>query len=120
SFNEVFMTDARLPAANVIGEVGGGWAVAVTTLAHERRAFATFGLRVGKAISNGGRAVREAKAEADEYYKAYVWYPQRTGRTDLVVDRARATGANRDPVVRQKIAALLSLQRAAQWTSQRA
>jgi alkylation response protein AidB-like acyl-CoA dehydrogenase len=120
SFNEVFLTDARVPADNVVGELGGGWAVAVTTLAMERRAFATFGLRAGATNRNGGRAVREAKQEADEYYKAYVWYPQRTGRVDLVVERAQATGRNRDPIVRQKIAALLSMQRAAQWTTQRA
>jgi alkylation response protein AidB-like acyl-CoA dehydrogenase len=120
SFNEVFLTDARVPADNVVGDVGGGWAVGVTTLAMERRAFATFGLRASASTANGGRAVREAKAEADEYYKAYVWYPQRTGRVDLVVTQARATGRDRDPVVRQKIAALLSLQRAAQWTTQRA
>lgn len=35
-FNEVFLTDVRIPAANVLGEVGGGWRVAITTLASER------------------------------------------------------------------------------------
>ena len=37
SFNEVFLTDARVPAANVVGEVGGGWRGALATLAHERQ-----------------------------------------------------------------------------------
>ena len=37
SFNEVFLDQARVPAGNVIGDVGGGWTVALTTLAHERR-----------------------------------------------------------------------------------
>jgi alkylation response protein AidB-like acyl-CoA dehydrogenase len=31
-FNEVFLTDVRIPAANVVGEVGNGWKVAQTTL----------------------------------------------------------------------------------------
>ncbi|HVM09244.1 MAG TPA: acyl-CoA dehydrogenase [Acidimicrobiales bacterium] len=35
-FNEVFFTDARTPKENVIGEVNGGWAVAMTLLGYER------------------------------------------------------------------------------------
>jgi alkylation response protein AidB-like acyl-CoA dehydrogenase len=35
-FNEIFFTDVRVPAANVLGEVNGGWGVAMTTLMHER------------------------------------------------------------------------------------
>ena len=37
-FNEVYMTDARVPDANRIGEVGEGWRVALTTLMNERTA----------------------------------------------------------------------------------
>jgi alkylation response protein AidB-like acyl-CoA dehydrogenase len=35
-FNEVFLTDVRIPAENVLGAVGDGWKVASTTLASER------------------------------------------------------------------------------------
>src|SRR5262249_49483346 len=41
SFNEVFFDAAWIPGNYVIGEPGGGWQVAHTTLAHERR-LATF------------------------------------------------------------------------------
>jgi alkylation response protein AidB-like acyl-CoA dehydrogenase len=36
SFNEVFLTDARIPDDLRLGEVGDGWKVALTTLGHER------------------------------------------------------------------------------------
>ncbi|HWQ23828.1 MAG TPA: acyl-CoA dehydrogenase [Gaiellaceae bacterium] len=35
-FNEIFFTDVRVPIENLLGEVGGGWQVAMTTLLHER------------------------------------------------------------------------------------
>jgi alkylation response protein AidB-like acyl-CoA dehydrogenase len=47
-FNEVFLTDARVPDANRLGPEGGGWRVATTTLNNER-----------VAIGAGSRAPRE-------------------------------------------------------------
>jgi alkylation response protein AidB-like acyl-CoA dehydrogenase len=35
-FNEVFFTDVRIPADNIVGERGQGWLVANKTLVHER------------------------------------------------------------------------------------
>src|SRR6187402_2171462 len=35
-FNEIFFTGVRVPSENLLGEVGGGWQVAMTTLLHER------------------------------------------------------------------------------------
>ncbi|MEX2081284.1 MAG: acyl-CoA dehydrogenase family protein, partial [Dehalococcoidia bacterium] len=35
-FNEVFFTDVRIPAANLVGELNRGWYVAQTTLSFER------------------------------------------------------------------------------------
>ncbi len=36
NFNEVFMTDLRIPDAQRLGDVGQGWQVAITTLMNER------------------------------------------------------------------------------------
>ena len=35
-FNEIFLSGVEVPLDNVIGDVGGGWDVAMTTLLHER------------------------------------------------------------------------------------
>jgi len=118
SFNEVFMNDARVPAANAIGEVGNGWTVALATLAHERRSFDA--LRANRPPRGRGRALDEQRRETAEIMEPYKWYPQRAGRADLIVERAKATGRNRDPVVRQEIVKLLSLARASEWTARRA
>ena len=120
SFNEVFLTDARSPAGNLVGELHDGWRIARTTLHHER-SFATMRRpSLGLPGAAPGRAVREAQAEADDHFATYVWYPQRAGRADLVVPRAQALGVADDPVVRQHITRLLSFVRANEWTAARA
>lgn len=35
-FNEIFFNGVEVPVENVVGDVGGGWQVAMTTLLHER------------------------------------------------------------------------------------
>jgi alkylation response protein AidB-like acyl-CoA dehydrogenase len=117
SFNQVFFTDARVPREYVIGEIGDGWSVARTTLSYERR----FGaMRVGAPAGGHGRALDEARVEAQEVFAPYVWYPQRAGRADLLVERARAQSREADPVVRQHIARTMSTERVSAWTAERA
>ncbi|MGY2875039.1 alkylation response protein AidB-like acyl-CoA dehydrogenase [Marmoricola sp. URHA0025 HA25] len=73
-FNEVFFTGARTSADLVVGEPGGGWAVAMATLGFER-GVSTLGQQVGFR--------REL---------------------DALLDLARANGAYDDPVVRDRLA----------------
>ena len=60
SFNEVFLTEARIPRDKVIGEVGQGWTAALTTLAHERR-FAVVGSGPWTASIPAWRSTRPAR-----------------------------------------------------------
>jgi alkylation response protein AidB-like acyl-CoA dehydrogenase len=116
SFNEVFLNDAVVPRGNVIGEVNQGWKVALATLAYERRL-----ARIGGRTPKGeGRVLDQYRAELKEVLEPYVWYPQRAGRPDLVIERAAKRGRSGDPVVRQEVAKLLALARASEWTAQRA
>ncbi|HEY0183743.1 MAG TPA: acyl-CoA dehydrogenase family protein [Rhodopila sp.] len=119
SFNQVFFTDAEVPPENLVAQVGRGWAVATTTLMHERRGADGVG-RWGQSSNRQGRIYDEERAENATIIEPYKWYPQRAGRVDLVIERAKATGRNTDPVVRQEIAKLLTLSKAAEWTALRA
>jgi len=73
-FCEVFFEDVRTPAEHVVGGVGEGWRVAMATLAFERGA-STLGQQIGFA-----------------------------NELAMVVTAARRTGADRDPLIRQRIA----------------
>ncbi len=77
TFNEVFLDDVRLPAANLVGEVNRGWGLAKVTLGNER-----------VSLSSGGA----------------LWGMGPTANDLLHL--VRAAGGTRDPVLRQRLAAL--------------
>ena len=124
SFNQVFFTDALVPPENQLSSTGSGWQVAITTLAHERRAADRIGGTASQGAASDGqrneRIYAEERAEREIAEEPYRWYPQRAGRVDLVLPRARTTGAIDDPAVRQEIARLLTLKQSADWTARRA
>ena len=74
-FNEVFFTDVRVPGENGVGAPGAGWAIARTTLAHERRSIGSFSAlepfeRVAKLVRERGGS---DAASADELARLYCW-----------------------------------------------
>ena len=73
-FNEVFFDDARTPADMVVGEINGGWKVAMATLGFER----------------GTAFLGQQIAFEREFWQ--------------LVDVARKVGAADDPLVRQRLA----------------
>ncbi len=117
SFNEVFLTDARIPSSHLVGQPGDGWRVARTTLMHER----TFATLRRPALDRGaGRAVREAAQEADDHFTVYSWYPQRAGRADLLAPAARRAGRHEETTIRQVSVDALAFRSASEWTAARA
>ena len=77
TFNEVFLDEVRLPAANLVGDVNRGWGLAKVTLGNER-----------VSLSSGGA----------------LWGMGPTAE-DLL-DVVRAAGGATDPVLRQRLARL--------------
>ena len=73
-FTEVFFEGARTAADNVVGEVGGGWAVAMGTLAFER------------GVSTLGQQ------------------QMFSGELDEIVAAAKANGMAKDPTIRRRLA----------------
>jgi len=57
-FNEVFLTDVRIPDANRLGDEGNGWRVATTTLNNERVAIGSGAPREGGMIGKVTEAWR--------------------------------------------------------------
>lgn len=119
SFNEVFFTDAKVPADQVLSSIGNGWQVALTTLAHERRLADVLRTTAG-AGELQGPIYDEERRETAIVMEPYKWYPQRAGRVDLIISRAQATHTNISPHIRQEIAKLLIASKTAQWTARRA
>ncbi|HSL56925.1 MAG TPA: acyl-CoA dehydrogenase family protein [Acidimicrobiales bacterium] len=117
-FNEVFITDARVPDSHRVGELGQGWGVLLTALAYER-------VTLGAAASGRSRATptegsdQRAASEAAEGATAKAHGHIPTPDVSLV-DRARAVGRADDPVVRQELTALLADRSVNDWNGERA
>src|SRR5829696_4677946 len=78
-FNEVFLDDVHVPDDLRIGDVDGGWRVAMATLSYERVALATGRVNVQRLVGELLRLVRERPADtalrravADLYARAQV------------------------------------------------
>src|SRR2546426_7520181 len=75
-FNETFLDNVRVPAANLVGKENEGWSVAITTLAYERDLL------------------------------TFIRHISLRNALHRLVKLAQKQGRNTDPVVRQKIAEL--------------
>jgi alkylation response protein AidB-like acyl-CoA dehydrogenase len=123
-FNESFFTDARVADADRLGELGGGWTVALAVLNHERSTFAGGGsgralpgAESGQRSGNLGRPVGEVLAAAPAGPLSANALP--LGSIPAVLALARAHGRGSDPVIRQRIAAVYSLSEALRFTGLR-
>jgi alkylation response protein AidB-like acyl-CoA dehydrogenase len=124
-FCEVFLTEARVPADRVVGEVNGGWRVAQTTLTHERNSVAgggVPGLVPARSGAHGdlertvGEVIERARAIAKQR-KSDI----RSGAVGakVMIELARRYGKTDDPVLRQELARYHSQVKVNGWTMRR-
>ena len=92
SFNEVFFTEVRIPDSHRLGDVNGGWTVALTTLMNERAAIG------GGSMSSGNGNLS----------------------TPRLIELVRHHGRASDPLVRQQLADIFIHGRVASYTNLRA
>ena len=85
-FNEVFITDAIVPAENLLGPLNGGWRVLQTALAYER-----------SVMGEGARGPRSGVRESE-------------GQEPLIA-LAREAGVLGDPLIRQEVAKVIAWRR---------
>jgi len=119
-FNEVFLSDVRVPDAHRIGPVGEGWAIAQTTLLNERVALSgAFG---GGAQRRRRRPADDAPKKQDDPRSRPVGAGMISGGTviDGLIREAKATGKWNDPVVRDRIVDLYITGRVSALNIQRA
>jgi alkylation response protein AidB-like acyl-CoA dehydrogenase len=96
-FNEVFLDRVFVPDADVVGEVGGGWALARTTLANERVAIGS-GSALGQAVERLLATVdRAAAADVREWIGALVAQGSVVSLLDLRATLRRLGGQDPGP-----------------------
>ena len=106
-FNEVFLDEARVPVANLIGDLDDGWRVANTTLGFERAGTGHGGATFSAALP-GSRAGDLSKPAASFVGAKGPINGAAVGRRHLraLTELATAAGKSNDPVVRQAMAAV--------------
>jgi alkylation response protein AidB-like acyl-CoA dehydrogenase len=117
-FNEVFIDEAEVSDADLIGGLNDGWSVTQSTLMFERTgigaggtmsAFPPAGAKGGFLELRGGDATA---LEAPPSGSKVLSLPE-------LIDLAREYGRSKDPHVRQKLARLFEFTRMGEWTARR-
>ena len=121
-FNEVFLDGARVHNDDMIGGLNNGWAAANTTLMNERAGLGTGGSGAAGNAFPGPIANQLNDRVGDHVGQIRTGGTGGGGRTAAksLIELAQQNGANKEPVVRQKLARLYSLQEIGRMSALRA
>jgi len=126
-FNEVFMSDVRVPDAWVIGGLNNGWRVANTTLMHERSGLGAGGgsaaaslATPGTVAGDLGKRVGDFVREPDPRRATGGGVTPARGGANGLIELAKANGKVQDGTVRQDLMRLHTLYELARMSNLRA
>ena len=123
-FNEVFMTDARVPDDAIIGGLGNGWRAANTTLMFERSGLGAGGGSGAVSLAMPGTVMGDLDKRAGDFVRS----GGRSGANAAtmfgagakgLIEMARVAGKSDDPALRQKLVYLHSLGEVARFNNLR-
>ena len=123
NFCEVFITDARVPNADILEGLGDGWRVVQTTLAAERA-------NLSGRLASGATAARSGPVSGDlDLPVGEIIRRARTVKVSripsgavpakMMVELAQEHGARADPVIRQDVARYVTQTKIDGWTARR-
>jgi alkylation response protein AidB-like acyl-CoA dehydrogenase len=123
-FNEVFLDDARVADAALIGGLGQGWAVANTTLMNERASLGGGGGTSATSLALAGTVAGHLERRAGDFVRT----GRGSGTASILAGRSvkllqqlvADSGGADDPVVRQDLMRLYSMDQISAWGVQRA
>ena len=135
-FNETFLDEARVPHANIIGDLNNGWAVANSTLGHERAGLGAGGAGGGMAGATPGQIAGHLDKRAGDFAPAAKVKkapaaeapvedakPARkkndAGSAAMLAGMAKHYGCIDDPIVRQGLAELYTLGEIGRYSAER-
>jgi alkylation response protein AidB-like acyl-CoA dehydrogenase len=128
-FNETFLTDVRVPTSSIIGGLNNGWAGANSTLGHERSGLGSGGGSAAVAVAMPGTVAGNLPRRAGDFVQtkgakrvrsdAAGRAARRPGMQDLLVDLARGNGTGADPIIRQDLVRLYTLNELGRFNAER-
>ena len=123
-FNEVFLTDARVPDDTIIGGLNNGWRVANTTLMFERSGLGAGGGSSAVSLATPGTIQGDLERPAGEFVRTGGRAGSSAGTmfgagAAGLAKRARDAGRGDDPALRQKLMKLHTLSEVARFNTLR-
>ncbi|MCO5317399.1 MAG: acyl-CoA dehydrogenase family protein [Microthrixaceae bacterium] len=125
NFNEVFFDEVRVNDSHRLGNVNGGWTVALTTLMNERASIGGGGAGGGAGLTTPGRiramlehfGLADDKVARDEIMRIYTSFAVAKWNNQRALDKIKAGGLPGPEMSTAKLALTNNLKAYADWAA---